>query len=533
MAFSLDKLLGYLKGFLSTMTSPMNGYDLEDVKVNSKGDIFSSLFQFKGTSNSENVKDENGGNITDVHGNAISLSILIKAINFQEVFSPILSALNRIDISDKEGSIDSAKHKELQDLLNLLLGDRQAKEGATDNSLEAAQKRGANGTMAGGLLGIDLTKVDNLPTTGLAFGGKFWSWKNIAEQFLKYSMECQAAGKDYGAIENITYENCSRLISEYLVKTGTIANESEVNVDTYKLVLPILMCIKNALCKYYEAAYTKYGMEDVAKNSETLVEEDEYNKAQEDANKEPENVLIFDKDGNSTGEYVDKSTPEGQARLETLLSQGYQIMESKRISTKLRKIQGSIDVLALESNYNPTETLSDLDDIVFQDEFLNTLTEDPQSFNIEVDDDGYDIEQCDNCEVDFCESLAEVFRQGIRFYRNLYILHWMAKGNDMMKLHIMSEEMYGEIIQEIDTLGELLVEKCGQVVPLDFECNYLEIRPYEFQESLDILKANIQMYIDTIDYAYPNQTSDVQSTLDEWLRYWNKQMNYFVKGQEQ
>jgi DNA-binding ferritin-like protein len=109
----------------------------------------------------------------------------------------------------------------------------------------------------------------------------------------------------------------------------------------------------------------------------------------------------------------------------------------------------------------------------------------------------------------------------------------MAKGNDMMKLHLLAEELYKELIEEIDTLGELMVEKCGTVKGLDFAWNPVTTREYEFQESLVIIKDFIQNYVDTIDYAYCNQTSDVQSTFDEWLRFWNKQMNYFIKNQEE
>ena len=116
-----------------------------------------------------------------------------------------------------------------------------------------------------------------------------------------------------------------------------------------------------------------------------------------------------------------------------------------------------------------------------------------------------------------CESLCEVFKAGIRAYRNLYIIDWMSKGNDMMKLHIMAE---------------LPVEKQGTVPHLDFPCDYVPVQDHDFQTGLLQIQSLIQTYIDCIDYAYCNQDSDVQSTLDQWLRYWNKQLNYFVKGQE-
>lgn len=482
VAFSISKVLGWLKGFLSKMKSPLAGFDLDDVKVNSSdnGDSFSSLFQLTNAS----LKDRRTGeDLTDISGNKINLGILLKVFNASEVFNDLLVAMNAVNFIDNK------------ELMDVLLGKDRDSDGYVQN----------NGK---GLLGADITKLNT--TSFGTYRGKDWRWDAIADEYLKYALECQSPGKDHGAIENQSLNMVSKLIGEYLTMVGVIASAGEIDINEYVLVTPLLLSIQAWLAKYYVNAYNKYVKKDT--------DQTENNEGSEESEEQPQ-----------------EEQPAEEPNADTEENGGTENMgtnSSRHISTRLRKIQGSVDVLALESNYNPSDTLADLDDIVFQEEFLNTLTEDPQSFNIEVDDDGYDIEQCDNCEVDFCESLAEVFRQGIRFYRNLYILHWMAKGNDMMKLHIMSEEMYGEIIQEIDTLGELLVEKCGQVVPLDFECNYLEIRPYEFQESLDILKANIQMYIDTIDYAYPNQTSDVQSTLDEWLRYWNKQMNYFVKGQE-
>jgi hypothetical protein len=188
---------------------------------------------------------------------------------------------------------------------------------------------------------------------------------------------------------------------------------------------------------------------------------------------------------------------------------------------------------AIKASYDYSDVLADIDEIINQDEFIQALPEEPTSYSIDVDDDGFDIVPCEECiECNPCESLCEVFKAGIRAYRNLYILHWMSHGNDMMKLHNLSEEMYAELNSEIDTLGELLVEKQGTVPQLDFPCDYIPVQQYDFQTGLNQIKSLISMYIDCIDYAYCNQDSDVQSTLDEWLRYWNKQLNYFVKGQE-
>lgn len=517
----LGKLLGMLKGYLNSMSSPLGGYDIDDAKMSSKDGQYSVLYQF-GTDHA--VKDESGEDISTITGEKIQLNVLLATANLKQVIEPLLSGLNVLGSTIQD---TTESKKKASDLLAVFLGSgREASEDGAMNSSDTAK---------GGLLGVDLTKMEGLPTDTYPYDGQQWSWGNIMGEFMKYSLECELAGGKYGAIENVTASQCANLIPEYLMKVNAISSPEEIKVDIVALVKPIAIRLQADLKQYYDAAYAKYeNIKDVADTyeSDRKAEADEKAKAEAEANKQER--AVFDQNGAATGEYVDISTPEGQARLSELRSQGYNIWESKQIKITLRKIQGStdLDILSLASNYNRSETLDDLDDIIVQDTFMESITEDPQTYTIDVDDDGYDVATCELCEADPCESLKYVFKQGITLYENLYILHWMAKGNDMMKLHTLSEELYGELIQEIDTIGELLVEKCGAIPQPGWVTDYLQVRPYEFQESLDILKKYIQDYIDCLDYAYPNQTSDVQSTLDEWLRYWNKQLNYFIKGQE-
>lgn len=522
----LDKLLGFLKGFLSSMPSPIEGFSMNDVKVKEEGDVFSSLFSFSAGVNEDveyAVGDDTitrtGQGVKDIGGNDIDVYILLKALNARDVFNPILSGLNQLN------SLDD---KEKAALFTVLLGD----EREDDLTVAGAKSREE------GLLGINLISGSGSPFKykTAPFNGQSWSWGDIADDALRYGLECQSPGAAYGAITNVPLTKCEDLIKEYLVDTAkAIATADEVQIDIMDFVKPILLRMQAWLVKYYEAAIQKYNPDNV-KNPDSWEDE---------KLKDPNMIEIFEPTDNglqSTGESYDKTTPDGVAKIKEYASHGYVgeggaslmdlITSSRHISAKLRKIQGSIDLLALESNYSPSDTLDDLEDIIYQDEFLDTLTEEPQAFDISVDNEGYDIEQCENCEIDPCAGLCEVFKSGIRAYRNLYILHWMAKGNDMMKLHLMTEDMYEELQGEIDTIGELLVEKQGTVPQLDFPCDYLPIQEYDFQTGLSQIKSLIQMYIDCIDYAYCNQDSDVQSTLDEWLRYWNKQLNYFVKGQE-
>ena len=474
----LSKAINWINKFFKTMGSPLSGFNMNDIQVKNTGDQFSELFQFT------------SGELSTISGKPIDLNVLLVATNAREVFSPILTALN--NITDEQKMLLESDRPGKSPLLDVLLGaDR------TDNRLSTAQ---ANGT---GLLGATLKVGDSyVASDGASFDGKHWSWKEIGDEYLTYSIECEAVGYDYGALENIKLPKCSASISEYLVKVNVIDNADEVKVDPNLITFPILKTIQEWLTQYYIDACKKYANTD----AETLNEKNGAEAEQMD----------------EVADQIDNAFTETQTA-------------SRHIDITLQKIAGttSFNMTMIKANYDPTQVLSDVDEIIGRPEFMDALPEDLTTYSIDVADDTFDIEECAECvECAPCEGLCEVFKAGIRAYRNLYILHWMSSGNDMMKLHNLSEEMYGELQGEIDTIGELLVEKQGTVPQLDFPCDYIPVQQYDFQAGLDQIKSLISMYIDCIDYAYCNQDSDVQSTLDEWLRYWKKQLNYFVKGQE-
>ena len=512
--FSLSKALSWLKSFLGTMSSPISGFDLDDVKVKEDGDVFSSLFSFSGNpgeTNKFNVGDKeyqsNAQEVTDIGGNKIELSVLLKVLNARDALSPILAGINKLHT-------DQMEDREKGALFSVLLGDDRGE----DLTIDGAKKRNS------GLLGVNLTKVDitTFRETTVTYAGSSWSWGDISEDRFKYGLECQATGKDYGAIENVPLlgdGGCSKLISEYLVKVGLISDINEVSLDISNFILPILLRVQAWLGEYYQAAIKKYNPENV-KNPEQ--------KPQQEQTTQPEQTAEEEEAARRAAGEAALNTGEGPKTVSHF--------SSKHIDITLKKITGTseIEMTAIKANYAPSEVVSDLDEIIWgQPDFLEVVPDELTTYSIDVDDDGFDIEPCEQCmEADPCASLCEVFKAGIRAYRNLYIIHWMSRGNDMMKLHVLAEEMYGELIQEIDTVGELLVEKQGTVPQLDFPCDYIAVQDYDFQGSLPVIQNLIQTYIDCIDYAYCNQDSDVQSTLDEWLRYWKKQLNYFVTRQE-
>ena len=511
-AFNLQRLLSQLKNLFRIYGDIFPGYEISDGDVESKGGQCSAEYTYQPTI---------AGDTTDVR-------VVISTVNVEEAFDTALDFIDKLSWDSIKNNLST-----FEGLTGLkLLADDVKLENI---ALDAIEQNGK------GLLGTDFTKVkpDQLDPT----------WREYALEKLKYNLLCETAADDAGKVDNQSLMNCVKWIHSYMdfvrsnrdnirdsekdravgVEVKEQLSEQEKNArkednnrqissenDAIQLVMPILARIQGELKKMYQDKLNSDLDVEYEEDEEKPEEDDEQNSSD-----------------NSTSE-VD----EDAARVQRMKDMGFEFtgkLASKHISVTLKKIQASSDleILSLDSNYLPGDTLDDIDEIINQDEFVDVLTEEPQTFDIKVDDDGFDIEKCEECgECDPCASLCEVFKSGIRAYRNLYILHWMSSGNDMMKLHNLSEEMYDELKDEIDTVGELLVEKQGTVPQLDFPCDYIPVQKYDFQTGLDQIKSLIQMYIDCIDYAYCNQDSDVQSTLDEWLRYWKKQLNYFVERQE-
>ena len=89
----LTKLLSGIKSFLKNMASPLGGFSIDDAKMNVKDGEYSVLYQF-GTEQS--VKDEAGGDITNIKGEKIPLTLLLSTVNVKDALAPLLNGLNEM-----------------------------------------------------------------------------------------------------------------------------------------------------------------------------------------------------------------------------------------------------------------------------------------------------------------------------------------------------------------------------------------------------------------------------------------------------
>lgn len=497
----LSKLLGMLSKLVSGVPSFMSGFDVQASDAQIDGDIFMSQRQLV----SQTIKDTTGKPLT--------LNISIAVTNVKKVFT-IKECIDGCDTAASIGAWSAytkSNNSKIETAVQYLLGTG----GITEDNVWSKNAG------APSLLNPKFTKDTSIIPTD-------WYWPDIVNE-LSFDIKCECPGYPSGTIGGKNFSEIMSLISIFPTKCGAVpadqVADNAFDVNPTYLVMPILILIQNYLKQYLDStSEVIYGKQPPTEESGQS--------SQENTSMDTQNTEQNSSES-STG------TPSTMTTTDNTNTQtgGTNVEKSKKINIKLQKITATSDInlLGIQTDYNPGEALDVVDDILSNPDFTDLITETPQTYEVCVDDDGYDINPCDELIVHPEENLQQLFIQAIQFSRNLHMIHWLAIGNDMEKLHIKAEELYGELDEEIDLLAELIVEKTGTIIDINKieTWDTVGTQNRTFQQGIECIKQYAQSFIDYIDITYPNQPSDIQSILDDWLRYWNKQINYFIVREQE
>lgn len=215
------------------------------------------------------------------------------------------------------------------------------------------------------------------------------------------------------------------------------------------------------------------------------------------------------------------------------VEEGIDVNSSRRLSVTLQRVRGSkedtINLTAINANYNATEALDDLDAVLSDDDFVELITEKPASFDIVEVDDEYDVQPADA--VDTSKTFEIMLQSCVNTYHNLQTIHWGSKGNKFKELHSFIETLIWDTQSNVDTIAEWCVEYTG-VVPNVLTYQYTPIatvQGFDFQTGIDIAKKLIEDYISVLECYYVNVEHDVQSVMDDWIRNLKQKSNYFME----
>lgn len=223
-----------------------------------------------------------------------------------------------------------------------------------------------------------------------------------------------------------------------------------------------------------------------------------------------------------------------------------EVKSSTRVLVKLQRVAGStedtINLLAINANCSIVLANDIVDEVLDNEEFVEQISEEPQTFEITETRDGqeYDVNPTDEEATPDDESTySEMFKAAVKLHSDLQSIHWGAKGLKFYELHNQIDSLLWTSQQFIDTTAELLVEK-AKVVPhvaLYYETNHTqEIENFikdgfDLERGLTYARTLLQDFIRVLESSYVNLDHDVQNIIDNWIRDLKKRADYFIDRQ--
>lgn len=209
------------------------------------------------------------------------------------------------------------------------------------------------------------------------------------------------------------------------------------------------------------------------------------------------------------------------------------VNSSKKLKVTLQAITSAtgvdVSLTAIKANYDAATAVQDLEAVLGDDAFIAQLTAEPISFEITDAGDSYDIQQTDS--FDTAGTISQLIQAAMQLWANLKVIHWAAKGAQSFELHSRSDELARRVSYDVDFFGEYAVEvKQPAPNPISNCCDLSLITDqngFTAEQGYAFIRDEIKKYVSVLETLYVNFPHDVQSTLDEMIRGWKKESDYF------
>ena len=127
---------------------------------------------------------------------------------------------------------------------------------------------------------------------------------------------------------------------------------------------------------------------------------------------------------------------------------------------------------------------------------------------------------------------AKLYYQSVVFSNDMQHIHTHAIGNKFDRLHSISNEYYEKASEDSDLFVELALE-FGEKVrnPSDaaaiINYDFTDADSYDWDDGIQQIMARMEAYIAAMEeLRKSNIPADVQSLLDDIIRYWKKENRY-------
>lgn len=215
------------------------------------------------------------------------------------------------------------------------------------------------------------------------------------------------------------------------------------------------------------------------------------------------------------------------------------INSSKQLKVKLQKVTSSgeisVNLTAINANYDAELAVSNLNTLLNNDDFVNSITDNPCCYEIIDSGDEFDISTIDDFSVsDTCSCIIDT---AMKMWCNLSVINWAAIGKDFNDLRNICDNFKWRLMQEIEFFGELSVEFDDKVANPGIGTSTDNIAPiinndgtgFTFEFGLELINCMAESYLSVLDIYYVNFSHDVQNWLDNEIRVWKKDIKYYIK----
>lgn len=212
---------------------------------------------------------------------------------------------------------------------------------------------------------------------------------------------------------------------------------------------------------------------------------------------------------------------------------------SKRLQVTLQRVTSAascaINLTSVNANFDSISAKELLDTVLDNDKFLESVTEEPVSFEITDCGDSINIKTIDEFSVS--NIFHNLLSKAIKLWGMLSVIHWNAHGDDFSDLHRMTDTYRYRIMNDIDMFGELIVELGGTaknpvLLPQEditpaFNADYSDTT--SFKSALSMIRDMISEYIESLELYYVNFSYDIQHEMNCHIRDWKRERDYFIK----
>lgn len=191
--------------------------------------------------------------------------------------------------------------------------------------------------------------------------------------------------------------------------------------------------------------------------------------------------------------------------------------------------EDTINLMKIQANYPIQLAMEDVQQVVEDDNFVDGLGQEPQSFEItEVpsednpDELEYNVDEIGNEEVDPSMSYEELLKAAAKFSFDIQCIGWGAKGPDMDNLRSRLFNFKWAAESAIDLFANLMVSETHVVphlgkLPTGGTGGVDMSQGFDYQEGLTVLDKSIDKFIQTLEEHYINLSHEIQKRVDDLI----------------